>query len=405
MSCVIVGAGQAGVQLSVSLREQGYDQDIHLIGLEPVAPYQRPPLSKAYLLGKVEAENLTLRSQRALTDRGITARLGTAVENIDTDQQYITLQSGEKLDYQQLVLATGARNRNLPVAGAQSDNVFGLRNLADADRLRQCLPEHRRAVVIGAGFIGMEFAAVARQLGLEVSVVDIANRPFARALTEATSHYLQSLHNTEGVRFHLGRQVAALHQQQGLVTAVELDNGELLPCDLVLVGIGVTPNIELASQAGLETDNGIKVDENLQTSSANIYALGDCVSFPAVFAEGKRSRLESVQNAVDQARCLAKTLTGNVTPYQALPWFWSDQYQSKLQIAGLSEGHDQCIIRPLGDKPGFAAFCLKQGKLIAVETINQPALHMQARKLIAQGIDLTPSQIEDPGTNLKVLLD
>lgn len=404
--CVIVGAGQAGMQLAVSLRERGYDGPITLVGQEAADPYQRPPLSKAYLLGKVEAGNLTLRSTDYMSDHGIDYRAGTSVEHIDAGNRVVQLTSGERLPYEHLVLATGARNRRLALPGMNADNVHSLRDLNDARRLRDVLDRHRKVAVIGAGFIGMEFAAVARQKSLDVTVIEYAERPFARALTEITARRLRDLHEAEGVRFKCRTEVTGVKvDADGKVRAVTVSGGGSVVADLVLVDIGVEPNVELARAAGVAVDNGILVDSYLATNHPGIYAIGDCARFPSVHAARRSVRLESVQNAVDQAKILASTLAGTPTEYRALPWFWSDQYRSKLQIAGLAEGYERAVVRQLPEKSGFSVFCLKGDTLLAVESVDRPADHLVARKLIDQRVPLIDEQIKDSNVDLKALLN
>ncbi|MEX2333243.1 MAG: FAD-dependent oxidoreductase, partial [Pseudohongiella sp.] len=396
---------QAGTQLAVSLRERGYSGPVTLVGQESADPYQRPPLSKSYLLGKVDATNLTLRSANYLREHDIDYRAGVVVEHIDGAKRVVQFNSGDSLPYEHLVLATGARNRRLPIPGFNAENVHSLRDLDDARRLRDVLGQHRKVAVIGAGFIGMEFAAVARQSGLDVTVIEFAGRPFARALTDVMARRLRELHEAEGVHFKCRTEVTGVHvHASGMVSAISVAGGAPITADLVLVGVGVEPNTELAQTAGVAVDNGILVDAHLATNQPGIYAIGDCARFPSVHADGRSVRLESVQNAVDQAKCLARTLTGESTEYCSIPWFWSDQYGSKLQIAGLSDGHDRTVIRQLPDKSGFSVYCMKGSTLLAVESIDRPADHLVARKLIDQRVVLKDEEIKDPSVDLKAFL-
>lgn len=405
VGCVIVGAGQAGTQLAVSLRERGYSGPVTLVGQETADPYQRPPLSKAYLMGKVDATNLTLRSANYLCEHDIDYRSGVVVEHVDVANRVVQLNSGDRLSYEHLVLATGARNRRLALPGFNAPNVHSLRDLNDAQRLRDVIGQHRKVAVIGAGFIGMEFAAVARQSGLDVTVIEYAERPFARALTDVMARRLRELHEAEGVRFKCRTEVTGVHvNAKGLVSAISVAGSAPIAADLVLVGVGVEPNTELAQASGVAVDNGILVDAHLATSQPGIYAIGDCARFPSVHAEGRSVRLESVQNAVDQAKSLARSLTDEPTEYSSIPWFWSDQYRSKLQIAGLSDGYDRTVVRQLPNKSGFSVFCMKGFTLLAVESIDRPADHLLARKLIDQRVILKDEEIKDPGVDLKAFL-
>lgn len=395
---VIVGAGQGGFQAAVSLRKNGFAGRICLLGDEPELPYQRPPLSKAYLLGQIDAQRLQFKPEAFYEKQRIERRIAQ-VQSIDPPQQQIELESGERLGYDHLILATGARNRIPALPGVELAGVQGLRTHADADRLRAALQTGRRVVVIGAGFIGLEFAAAAVSQGLQVNVVEQGERPMQRALSAPMAERFQQAHESWGVSFHCSRQVSALQERAGRVGAVELADGASLAADLVLYGIGVEPNVALAEQAGLAVDNGIQVDEHLLTSDAAISALGDVASFPSPYADGRRVRLESVQNASEQARCVAARLTGNSAPYSAVPWFWSDQGDMKLQIAGLLQGHDET--RLLGEGKELSVLCFRRERLIAVESCNRPADHIAARRLLARGARLTPAQAEQPGFDLK----
>lgn len=402
---VIVGAGHAGCQLAASLREQGYSGRIILVEGQVGLPYQRPPLSKNYLLGKIEADSLHFRSPQFFDEADIEFLPGVRIESIDRSQRQVRLSTEDTVSYDHLVLATGADNRQLPIPGVELDGVGELRTLADAQKVRDNLKHCRKAVVIGGGFIGMEFAAVAAQLGIEVTVMELAARPFERALSDTTAQHLVDLHRQHGVVFRCNVQVNrivgdASNRVQGVVLAGE----EYLEADIVMIGVGVVPNTTLAQEAGLHVDNGVVVDECLSTSDPAISAIGDCANYPSVFLDNKLVRLESVQNAVDQARLLAQRLTGKDVTYVKVPWFWSDQFDVKLQIAGLSTGWDQAVLRQVEGKKGFSVFCMRDGKLLAVESINAPADHITARKLIEKSVNVTAEQIQDTSRNLKDLL-
>ena len=397
---VIVGAGQAGYQVAASLRQEGFDGAITLVGDEPGVPYQRPPLSKAYLLGKVGVAALRFRPPEYFDEHRITRTQGS-VAAIDRNQREVLLTSGEKLAYEHLVLATGARNRVPNVPGMALDGVFGLRSLADADGLSQRLGSAKRAVVIGAGFIGLEFAAVAAARGISVDVLELGTRPMARAVSTVTSRVFDQAHASWGVRIHYGQSLAAILGPDGHVTGVQLASGEALPADLVVYGIGVLPNAELASEAGLAVHNGIEVDAQLLTSDPAVSAIGDVVSFPSPWAQ-QPIRLESVQNAVDQAKAVAARLMGKpIASYTALPWFWTDQGELKLQIAGLSDGHDETVVLGSEAQRQISVLCFRAGRLVAVESCNRPADHMAARKLIARHTPLSAVEASAAGFDLK----
>lgn len=398
-SILIVGAGQAGYQVAASLRQEGFEGTLTLIGDEPGVPYQRPPLSKAYLLGKVGVAALRFRPPEYFDEHRI-KRVHDHVDAIDREQRQVVLASGQRLGYDHLVLAQGARNRVPGVPGIELDGVFGLRGLADADALSPRLGNARRAVVIGAGFIGLEFAAVAAARGMAVDVLELGARPMARAVSVATSAVFDQAHAGWGVRIHYGQCLAAITGVDGHVTGVQLASGEHLPADLVVYGIGVLPNAELAGIAGLAVDNGICVDAQLLTSDPLISAIGDAVCFPSPWAPNA-IRLESVQNAVDQAKAVAARLMGKPADYAALPWFWTDQGDLKLQIAGLSDGHDATVVLGSVEKRQISVLCFRAGRLVAVESCNRPADHMAARKLIARATTLSVAQASAPDFDLK----
>ena len=397
---VIAGAGQAGYQTAASLRQEGYEGRITLIGDEPGLPYQRPPLSKAYLLGKVQANALRFR-QAEWYEQNRVERCEAHITAIHRTAHSVTLADGRTLPYDHLVLALGARNRVPAVPGITLDGVFGIRTLADADALSPRLREVKRVVVIGAGFIGLEFAAVAAARGIQVDVLEIGARPMARALSEPMSAAFDAAHRGWGVRLHYGRALESVLGADGRVSGVRTTAGEEIAADLVVYGIGVLPNAELASRAGLAVDNGLRVNNLLQTEDAAISAIGDLVNFPSPWS-AHPIRLESVQNAVDQARAVAARLAGKpAAPYTALPWFWTDQGELKLQIAGLSEGFDTLVL--LGDAAArqFSVLCFRAGKLIAVESCNRPADHMAARKLLARHSELSVAQAAEASFDLK----
>jgi len=395
----IVGAGHAGFQLATSLRQLGFKDRVYLINDEPHLPYQRPPLSKAYLKGTGGPDSLMFRPDKFYADQTIDLMRDHAAA-IDRAARKLKLASGASLDYGHLVLATGARNRLLDIPNANLPDVRYLRILDDSDDLRRRIAASQRVVVIGAGFIGLEFAATARIKGLEVDVLELASRVMARAVTAEISDYFQGRHAEAGVRIHLGVQATAIEARGDKVTGVSLSDGRHLPADLVVVGVGVLPNVELAAEAGLPAASGIIVNEHLLTADPNISAIGDCALFASPRFGGSL-RLESVQNATDQARCVAARLTGDDKPYDGQPWFWSDQGDDKLQIAGLTTGYDRVVVRGDPAKKAFSAFCYRDGKLVGIESVNRAGDHMFGRRLLPTDRSIAPEQAADPTFDLK----
>jgi 3-phenylpropionate/trans-cinnamate dioxygenase ferredoxin reductase subunit len=401
---VIVGAGQGGLQAAASLRDGGFDGRLLLIGDEPGLPYQRPPLSKAYLLGKADDESILLKPAGFFEDDRIELISDTRVEGIERGDRRVRLKSGAAIDYDHLILATGARNRALPVPGADLEGVVSIRTLADTQRLQNLMDGAQSVVVVGGGFIGLEFAAVAAAKGLKVLVVEAAPRPLGRALSTQMSRFFTEAHIGWGVDFVFGTGVETILGQDR-VTGVRLANGLAVAADIVVVGIGVEPNQELAAQAGLAVANGIIVDEHLLSSDPAISSLGDCAEFATPFSLTGRVRVESVQNAVDQARGIAARITGRPAPYAAVPWFWSDQGPLKLQMAGLAAGHDIAVVRGDPDSGAFSVFCFAGDRLLAVESVNMPGDHMAGRRLLSTGAAITPAQAADTSVELKALLN
>jgi 3-phenylpropionate/trans-cinnamate dioxygenase ferredoxin reductase subunit len=396
---VIVGAGHAGFQVAASLRQSGFKDRVCLINDESHLPYQRPPLSKAYLKGTGGPDSLMFRPEKFYHDQTIELMAGRAA-SIDRAGHKLVLASGASLDYGHLVLATGARNRLLDIPNANLADVRYLRILDDSEDLRKRLASSRRVVVIGAGFIGLEFAATARIKGLEVDVLELASRVMARAVTAEVSDYFQTQHTAAGIRIHLGVQATAIEADGGQVTGVSLSDGRHIPADLVVVGVGVLPNVELAAEAGLPVASGIIVNEHLLTSDPDISAIGDCALFESPRFGGSL-RLESVQNATDQARCVAARLTGDDKPYDGLPWFWSDQGDDKLQMVGLTTGYDRVVMRGDPAQKAFSAFCYRDSELLGIESVNRAGDHMFGRRLLAAGRSITPEQAADTGFDLK----
>jgi 3-phenylpropionate/trans-cinnamate dioxygenase ferredoxin reductase subunit len=399
---LIVGSGQAGFQLAASLREEGYAGAVTLVGQEPGLPYQRPPLSKGFLTGKATAQQLELRPAAFYGERNITLLQGERVTAIERAARRVRLASGATLPYAHLVLATGSLPRMPRVPGADLAGVLSLRTAADAQALLQRLGAASRMVVVGAGFIGLEVAVVARELGLEVEVLEFAERALQRSVSAPTAAYLVDALERRGVRFHFGTGAEAFDGADGAVRAVQGNRGKTFEADVVVVGIGVEPDDVLAREAGLQVQGGIVVDAHLVTSDAAISAIGDCARFPAGYAP-RPLRLESVQNAVDQARCVAARLAGKPAPYDKVPWFWSDQGDNRLQIAGVAESGDAAAVRGAPADGRFSVLRLRAGRLTAVESVNNAADHMGARKLLAAGVALTPEQAADTSVKLASL--
>ena len=400
-SVVIAGAGQAGFQTAASLRQDGFAGRIVIIGHEPGLPYQRPPLSKAYLMGKTTAEALTFRPEKFFADNRIELIAQTRVTAIDRTNKRVALSSGGALDYDHLVLAFGAHNRTLPIPGADLDGVFGLRTLADADAIGAMLADAHEVVVAGAGFIGLEFAAVASALGKSVHVLELADRTMARAISPAMSQLFADAHALWGVKIDFGQGLARIDGDGRRVTGVDTTDGRKRPADIVVFGIGVLPTVAVAAEAGLDIDNGIKVDAMLVTSDPTISAIGDCAAFPSPFADSY-IRLELVQNAADQGRAVAARLMGKAAPYSAVPWFWSDQRDLKLQIAGLSIGADRTVVVGNPEERRMSVLCFKRDKLIAVESVNRGSDHVAARKIFGRGAPaLSPEEASTPDFDLK----
>ena len=395
---IVIGAGQAGSSLVVKLRALGCAADITLIGGEPVPPYQRPPLSKKYMLGEMDAERLFLRPEAFYADQQINLRMGVQVTAIDRTTKTVTLDTGEVLEYDQLALTTGSYPINLPAAiGGDLEGVYTVRTLADADAMAPDFVKGKRALIVGGGYIGLEAAAVAAARGVDVVLVEMADRILQRVAAPETSNYFLTLHTMHGVDVREGVGLASLNGQDGRVTSATLTDGTDLEIDFAVVGVGIRPSIALAE--GLTIDNGIKVDGFGRTSDPSIFAAGDCTSFPY---KGGRIRLESVPNAIEQAEATAAAMLGGDLEYQAKPWFWSDQYDVKLQIAGLNTGYNHVVSRKTDGATSFWYF--KGDQLLAVDAMNDPRAYMVGKRLIEAGKSADPAAIQDPATELKTLL-
>jgi 3-phenylpropionate/trans-cinnamate dioxygenase ferredoxin reductase component len=404
-STLVVGASQAGVQLAISLREAGDTAPITLVGAEPHLPYQRPPLSKAFLMGKADPAGLAFRAPKFYADRGIELVTGERVTElgIRAEGGNATTDRGRTLTFDRLALTVGARVRRLDVPGADISGVHHLRDLADAERLRSALQSARRVVVVGGGFVGLEAAAVARALGAEVTVVEAADRLVGRAVAPVVSDFYRRAHERRGAVVRLGAAVAEVRGERGAARAVVLTDGNELPADLVLVGIGVMARTELARHLGLACEGGIVVDADARTSATKVVAAGDCTVRPHPLTGAGRVRLESVQNAVSQAKVAAATLAGRPRPAPEVPWFWSDQADLKLQIAGLSAGHDEIVVRGDLDAERFAVLYYRAGSLLAVDAVNSPADYLAVRRALATGAALPADRVRCSDRPLKEL--
>ena len=397
MSIVVIGAGQAGLQTIMSLRQTGYEGDITLVGDEAFLPYQRPPLSKAYLSGNMERERLFLKPDEFFTDNNVTLKLDTSVESLDAAAKSVTLNNGETLSFEYAVIATGSRPRLLNVPGRELANIFDLRGMADIDAMQPHFVEGKKLVVVGGGYIGLEAAAVAAGMGLSVHVLEAAPRLLARVAEPEISDFYTRIHQAHGVTLVTESQMTGF-VGDGAVSGVEMADGSIIDADIVITGIGILPNVEIAEAAGLAVENGIVVNEVGQTSDAHIFAAGDCTSHPNDLL-GRTMRLESVPNAIEQGKAVASAICGTPKPYHQVPWFWSDQYDVKLQIAGVPTQIDSKVLRGDDSSNSFAWFYFTGDKLTGVTAINRPAEFMAGRMLIEKSLkgELTadPAKLAD----------
>ncbi len=396
---VIVGAGQAGAACAAKLRALGFDGEVTIIGEEAAPPYQRPPLSKAYLLGEMEEERLWLRSAEFYADQGIGLRLGATVEAIDIGARTVTV-GGEVVPYDELVLTTGSVPRRLPAAiGGDLGGVYTVRTLADVDAMQGEFVAGRRLVIVGGGYIGLEAAAVGAKLGLDVTVLEMAPRILQRVAAPETSDFFRALHAARGVKILESTGLERL-LGEGRVTGVRLSDGRELPADFVIAGVGIVPATALAEAAGIAVENGIACDAMGRTSAPHVWAAGDCASFPW---KGGRLRLESVGNAIDMAEVVAENICGAAKPYEARPWFWSDQFDCKLQIAGLNTGYDRIVTRQ-GEGGAVSFWYYRGADLLAVDAMNDSRAYMVGKRLIEMGKSPAAEVVADPATELKGLL-
>lgn len=398
---VIAGAGHAAGQVVASLKHKQFSGRIILIGDEPCLPYQRPPLSKKYLAGELPVERLYFKPASFYEDEHIDVRLNTRVTHIDRVGHSVSCGAGDSIGYDVLVLALGSRVRTVPVPGSELAGVHYLRNIADVDRIRSDMRPGARIVIVGAGYIGLEAAAVCRELEFEVTVIEMADRVMSRVVSPQVSHFYQRQHETHGVKLLLSTALAAF-EGNGRITAVRTADGRSIAADLVIIGAGIVPNTEIATAAGLAVNDGIVVDEYCRTGDPDIYAVGDCTRHPNRIYD-RDLRLESVHNALEQARTAADNICGNPVHYEQVPWFWSDQYDIKLQIAGLSAGYDEVVLRGDPESGHFSCCYLNHGRLIAVDAINSPKDFTQSKSLIANHSAIDSQRLADISIQLRDL--
>jgi 3-phenylpropionate/trans-cinnamate dioxygenase ferredoxin reductase subunit len=399
---VIVGAGQGGAELSGTLRQLGYSGSVTLVGDEPYAPYGRPPLSKGFLAGEVTVESLYLRSAETYARQQIDCRFGIGVEDIDRDNRVLRLFDGTVLPYQRLVLAVGGRPRRLSLSGADHLNVHYVRTIDDILRLRGQFLPGKRLLIVGGGYIGLEAASIGIKRGLDVTLVEALPRVLARVAAPEVSAFYERAHGSRGVKILTGVGVHAL-KGDPLVNEVVLSDGTRMPVEILIVGIGIVPNTEIADASGLEVANGIVVDAATRTADPVIYAIGDCSSYENTFLN-RRVRLESVPNAMEQARICAAAICGKPIPPSPVPWFWSDQYNLKLQMVGLSAGYDEIVIRGAPSEESFLIFYLKAGVIISADAVNRPQEFMLSKRLVAGRVRATPAALAAENQSLKALL-
>ena len=400
---VIVGAGHGGAQVAIMLRTQKFAGTIAIIGDEPELPYERPPLSKEYFAGEKEFERIQLRPAKYWDEREVTMLLGKRVASVDPAAHTVTTDGGETIGYGKLVWATGGSPRMLPIPGGDLPGVQGVRTRADADAMKAASETAGQIVVIGGGYIGLEAAAVLSKAGKKVVLLEALDRVLARVAGADLSRFYEKEHRDHGVDLRLGVCVDAI-EGETKVTGVRLADGEVIPADLVIVGIGIVPAVEPLIAAGADCANGVRVDRLCKTSLPDVYAIGDCAAHANDFAEGAEIRLESVQNANDQANVVAKGIDSDEAPYHAIPWFWSNQYDLKLQTAGLSTGHDQAVLRGDPATRSFSVVYLKAGKVIAIDCVNATKDYVQGRMIVTAGLVATAEQLADTETPLKELM-
>ncbi|SIN67510.1 3-phenylpropionate/trans-cinnamate dioxygenase ferredoxin reductase subunit [Parasphingorhabdus marina DSM 22363] len=400
---LIIGAGQAAAQTATSLRQGGFEGQIVIAGDEPFLPYQRPPLSKTYLKGELERENLYFKNSAWYEMQNVEVLTSTSIDSVSTVKQSAMTNDGRTIGFDHLVFATGSRNRRLPMKGAELENVFGLRDLSDVDALRPHVGPRKNLVIIGAGYIGLETAAVANSLGTNVTVLEAADRVLSRVTSPVISSFYEKLHNSHGVTIRTNCATSSINESEGKAVSVTLSNGDVLPCDALLIGIGILPNIEVAAEAGVACEDGILVDERGRTNLPGVYAAGDCAK-RLIQPFSRLGRLESVHNAIEQGKQVAASILDKPSPKIDCPWFWSDQYNVKLQIAGLFTGYDDYVIRGDYESEKFAVFYFKNDVMLAADAINSPPEFMSAKRLISAKAKVSPSMIADMEHSLKDII-
>ena len=400
---LIVGAGHAGAQAAISLRQRDYNGTIALLGDEPSLPYERPPLSKEYLSGDKPFERILLRPAVFWTDRAITLLPGRTVVDVDPVAHQVATADGGIIVYGTLIWATGGSPRRLTCTGHDLTGVHGVRTRADVDQMMAELPQVERVVVIGGGYIGLEAAAVLTKLGKHVTVIEAQDRVLGRVAGEPLSRFYEAEHRARGVDLRTGVAVSCIEETDGAACGVRLADGEILSCEMVIVGIGIVPAVAPLLAAGAEGDNGVMVDDHCRTTLPDVFAIGDCAAHANAFAAGATIRLESVQNANDQATTVAKMLTGMPEPYHAVPWFWSNQYDLKLQTVGLSTGYDEAILRGNPAERSFSLIYLKAGRVIALDCVNRVRDYVQGRALVVGSFEADPELLADPAIDLKAI--
>ena len=398
---VIIGAGHAGGMMAISLRQQKYQGSITLIGEEEFLPYQRPALSKGFLAGETEEKSLYLKSQDYFDKNNIRIIRNHKIVDIDRNNKTVILEDRKKIEYEKLVIATGSVVNKLNTSSRET-GLYYLRTIGDSLKIRERLRNKNKMAIIGAGYIGLEIASIAIKKNLEVIVLELENEVMSRVVSSEVSNFFQNKHQSEGIEFKFNTSVTDI-EDQGKQKGIVCSDGSVFSTDLVVVGVGIKPNIELAHSSGLECDNGIIVDDNGKTSDDNIFAVGDCSNHPNNILK-QRLRLESVQNAVEQAKSVAAGISGNHKPYHQVPWFWSDQYNIKLQIAGISQHHDRSVIRGSPEEEKFAVFYQKDKRLIAVDAINSPKEFMVGKKLIERQAEIPFELIQDMNFDLREIV-
>jgi 3-phenylpropionate/trans-cinnamate dioxygenase ferredoxin reductase subunit len=401
---LIVGAGHGGAQVAISLRQSKFEGSVALLGDEPDPPYERPPLSKEYFSGEKSFDRILIRPEKFWAERNIDLLLSRRVVSVDPASHSVTLGDGSTIDYGILVWATGGSPRQLICGGAELTGVHGVRTRADADRMLGELATTNRVVVIGGGYIGLEAAAVLSKFGKHVTVLEAMDRVLARVAGEPLSRFYEAEHRAHGVEIQLGAQVDCIVGENGRVTGVRMHDGTILPADMVIVGIGIIPAVEPLIAAGAAGGNGVDVDEFCRTTLPDVYAIGDCAMHANAFADGARIRLESVQNANDQATVVAKAITGNPAPYHAVPWFWSNQYDLRLQTVGLSIGFDTAIVRGDPATRSFSVIYLRDGQVLALDCVNATKDYVQGRALVTGKLAPSADDLANPEVALKSLI-